>query len=177
MKQAVLLLSVLLVGCGSVPHVTVVEPASVFSVEITGSAAPGASAGGTMAAAPPPIMMAPPPPRIKGGFAPSPSKEQPSILDELTSMDAGAAMPIVKKVTKTTKTVTKSKTGDEVTTVVEETIEEVLPPQVEPEKEVDWFEKIVSNLTKLIALLTGTLGLYVGVQKLRQPASPLPATA
>jgi hypothetical protein len=175
MKTAVLLLALFLVGCSTVPTTVVEPPAELqsdapLSVEVASA---------------PRLAAAPPPPSIKGGSAPKsreepmvnslrtrPAEESADLLERMMSVEASSAPPVLSTKTKI-KTTTTTDSSGKVSTVVEKEEEIIITPvlPVEPKPETDWFEKIVSNLTKLIALLTGTLGLYVGVQKFRQPSN------
>lgn len=177
-KYAALITTLFLVGCGSVPHV---EEELKFE---------DSNAGTVTETVPPAAMMAPPPPvsypAPVGTFAPAAAIE----LTEHTT--AHAAKEIAEARTTVAKIASKlpkkaanvlTEAAGSVMSVAEAatTSSNVKITEYDEKGNVikvadehrdsfmDFLNKILDSMTKLIGLGTGALGLYVGFQKLRNP--------
>ena len=173
MKQyAALSLTLLLVGCGTVPHVEMVSaPMEEMPIATAVHYPP-------MAPPPPPpapAMMAPPPTIVETRVGSAP------VMAELTEAKM-TVEKIAKKLPKKAAAVLTDVAGaamgaaEAATTSSDVTITEyddkgnVIKKEDEHKGSfMEFIDKLLDSMTKLIGLGTGALGLYVGFQKLRNP--------
>jgi hypothetical protein len=157
-KLIILFAPILLVGCATVPAPTMTNiPEPVKEVKILASAAP---------------MLSPEP--VYEELASGSLEMVGSSAVEITSVEATAdPVPIApaKKKVRLIDTVTSSimstaeaAVSDKKETIIYDATGNVKEKTVEVDK-----GSFVDNITKLVGLITATLGLYIGVKKFRQP--------
>ena len=179
MKQyAALLTTILLVGCGTVPHMDkLTATTDLVPMEEMPLASPPPALLMTPPPPPPPppVAMTAPPQIVETRVGSAPTREElaeakmtvekiakklPKKAAEVLTDVAGAAMSAAEAAT-TSSDVTITEYDDKGNVVKKE--------DEHKGSFMEFIDKLLDSMTKLIGLGTGALGLYVGFQKLRNP--------
>lgn len=157
-KYVALSFTVILVGCGSVPHVSEIVPTSIMKEMPLASDEVIAPPPVVMAAPPAMVPPSPPEPVAKSAeFIPTSISvlpiEKHTIAKKMTAL-AGLVMNAAEAATESKKEIVTYDAAGAVATKVIEVNQ----------------ASTAERLAQLLALLSGTFGLYVGVKKFRQKA-------
>jgi hypothetical protein len=157
-KHAALLTTILLVGCGTVPHVVQEDNSEIITE---------APAVGIL---PPALMMAPPPPPPPPPVVSFTTAQTASIKKVTKHLPKRVAVVAASVAEVAMDAAAAATTSSNVTITEYDAKGNIVKKEEEHHDSfMEFFNKLLDNMTKLIGLGTGALGLWVGFQKLRNP--------
>jgi hypothetical protein len=169
-KLAALLITVFLVGCSSVPHVETVTDELVFENSNAGKEALGSPPPMPVPMAPPPVEnccrtnsqllsqafgQTPEPVYTEGEGMSAPTASKPKVQHKAAKF----ATRVVGSIMSAAQAATDS---------VETKIERDATGSVVKQEEVIKHDSILGTLTKVVGLITGMFGLYVGAKNFKE---------